>query len=128
MMYLSLAIEVAVTTAKDVYFPVPCRGNIARTFVVYSEETDEDETVTFARDTTAVNLFTPAADATAEGVVGTGVFDTTNGALIFDPASATVAHQRIKISMPNTFDTAGMLGIIIEYDTGAYVEQESLDA
>lgn len=128
MMYLNLAIEVAATTAKDVYFPVPCRGNISKTYVVYSEETDEDETVTFARDTTTVNLFTPAADATAEGVVGMGVPDTTNKALIFDPASSTAAYKRIKISVPNTFDSAGMLGIIIEYDDAAYVEQTSIQA
>ncbi len=128
MKYLNLAIEVAATTAKDVYFPVPCRGTVAGVKAVYSEETDIDETVTFARNTTAVNVVTPPADATGEGVVIAGVADTTNGQLIFDPDSATATYKRIKISMPNTFDTAGMLGIVIEYDDSAVVTQDASEA
>lgn len=128
MIYLNLAIEVAATTAKDVYVPVPCRGTIAATHVCYSEELDADETVDFQRDTTSVNLYTPPSDALTEGTVDDGVPDTTNSQLVFDPASSTEAYKRIKISMPNTFDTVGMLGIIIDYDESAVVTQAASEA
>ena len=116
MMYLTVTFPVAVTTALDFYFPVPKRGIVKGATAVYSEETYLEETVTLARDTTAVNLITPPADTTAEGVIITGVPDTTNKDLVFDPASTTVAHRRIKISCPNLFDTAGLMGLVIEYD------------
>lgn len=128
MMYLNLAIEVAATTAKDVYFPVPCRGVVSAAYAVYSEETDLDETIDIQRGSTSVNLITPPADATAEGITITGVPDTTNKALVFDPDSETVANKVMKISMPNTFDTAGMIGLKILYDNSAYIEQTALEA
>lgn len=128
MIRINLAIEVAATTAKDVYIPVPVRGTVSAAYAVYSEETDTDETIDIQRASTSVNLITPPADATAEGVVITGVPDTTNKALIFDPDSSTVANKVLKISMPNTFDTAGMIGLKILFDDSAYVEQSASEA
>lgn len=122
---IMLAIEVAATTAKDVYIPVPCRGIVVAAYAIYSEETDLDETITLAHSLGTVNLITPPADATAEGVRITGVPDTTYKDSVFDPASATAAIKYIKISMPNTFDTAGMIGLHIVYDDSAAVDQSS---
>lgn len=128
MKYIDLAIEVAATTAKDVYFPIPCRGIVVAAIATYSEEVDLDETINIQRGADSVNLITPPADATAEGVVITGVPDTTNKELIFDPSSTTAANKVFKISMPNTFDTAGMIGMVITYDDSAVVTQDASEA
>lgn len=128
MIVIDLTIEVAATTAKDVYILAPARGVVSAAKAVYSEITDADETVDILRATTSVNKITPPADATAEGTVVTGVPDATNKALIFDPASTTVANQVMKISMPNTYDTAGMLGLTIWFDDSAFVNQASVEA
>lgn len=125
MINIDLAIEVAATTAKDVYFPVPCRGIVHAVHCVYSEETDLDETVIIYRGANAVNTVTPPADATAEGVRYAGVPDTTYKDYIFDPDDDTEANQVLKISIPNTYDTAGMLGLNIKYDDSAAVTQSS---
>lgn len=121
-------IPVAATTADLFYIPVPCRGNIASGWAVYNQETDEDEVVTINRDDTAVMTFEPPADGTAEGVMIEGASNATNGQLIFDPDSSTTAYQVIEVSIPDTFDTAGVLGLCLQFDDGAYVEQESVQA
>ena len=128
MKEIFVTIPVAATTADLFYIPVPCRGNISEGWVVYNQETDEDEVVTLNRDDTAVMTFTPSADSTAEGVKIDGVSDTTNGGLIFDPDSSTTAYQVIEVSIPNTFDSAGVLGLCLRYDDSAYVEETALDA
>ncbi len=128
MIVIDVTIEVPLTTAKDVYILAPARGVVSAAKAVYNEETDEDETVDILRATTSVNKITPPADATAEGTVVTGVPDATNKALVFDPASSTVANQVMKVSMPNTFDTAGMLGLTIWFDDSAFVEQTSVES
>lgn len=128
MKEINVQIPVAATTADLFYIPAPCRGVLAAGYAVYNQETDEDEVVTINRDDTAVMTFTPAADATTEGYKVAGVQDTTNGQLVFDPASATEEYQVIEVSIPNTFDTAGVLGLFLLYDDSAYVEQTPLEA
>ena len=128
MTRIHVTFPVAATTADSFYLPVPCRGIVKAVRAVYSQETDIDETIDLLRATTSVNLVTPAADATAEGVSVVGVPDTTNKDLVFDPASTTVANRVIKVSVPNTFDTAGVMGLSIDYDESAAVAQAASEA
>jgi hypothetical protein len=125
MKEIFLEIEAAATTAKTVYVPVPCRGTIAALTGVYNQETDADELLTFSRGATAVATITPT-DALAAGTLLTGALDATNGQLIFDPASTTVANRVIKIGIPDTTDTAGVWSIYIRFDDSAYVKQLSI--
>ena len=124
---LYIVLEVAATTTQVFYSPVPCRGNVCSVKAVYDAEMDADETVTIGRGATAVNLVTPT-DALAAGTLMTGVPDTTNKALIFDPDSATAANKVLKISIPDTVDTDGTLVILVEYDDSAYQEQSASEA
>ena len=128
MIRIHVTFPVAATTADDFYLPVPCRGIVKAVRAVYSQETDTDETITLARSTTAVNLVTPPANATAEGTMIEGVPDTTNKDLVFDPDSSTTANQVIKVSVPNTFDTAGVMGLSIDYDESAAIAQAASEA
>jgi hypothetical protein len=125
---ITINIPVAVTTADNRFIPVPCRGNIAKVYAVYDQETDADEIFTLSRGATAVCTITPPADATAEGTKINGVLDTTNGKLIFDPDDATAANQVIKVGILDTVDTAGNLTLTIEYDDSAYVAQAASEA
>lgn len=126
---IDIIISRAITTAGLTwYIPAPYRGNIVSVKAVFSEESDEDETITLSRGGTAVNVVTPPADGTAAGVVIAGVPDTTNKALIFDPNSATAANKVIKIVVPNTIDATVTLGLHILFDNGAYVEQAAKEA
>lgn len=124
---LFIVLEVAATTTQTFYAPVPCKGNVCSVKAVYDAEVDADETVTIGRGATAVNLVTPSATLAA-GIVLDGTPDATNKALIFDPDSATAANKVLKISIPNTVDTAGTLVILVEFDDGAYVEQAASEA
>jgi len=124
---LYIVLEVAATTTQVFYSPVPCRGNVNSVKAVYDAEMDADETITIGRGVTAVNLVTPT-DALAAGNIVDGVPDTTNKALIFDPDSDTAANKVLKISIPNTVDTAGTMVLLVEYDDGAYVEQAASEA
>ena len=128
MMYLTYAISLAATTANSVYLAVPCRGIVKGGYAAYSEETDKDETVTIEQGSDDVLVFTPAADATAEGTKMDGVRNATYGDLIFDPDSATVDEQVLKVTVPNTFDTAGVLSLVIFYDEAASVFQAASEA
>lgn len=128
MIRIHVTFPVAATTADSFYLPVPCRGIVKAVRAVYSQETDEDETITLARSTTTVNLCTPPADATAEGVSFEGVPDSTNKDLVFDPDSTTAANRVIKVSVPNTFDTAGVMGLSIDYDESAAIAQAASEA
>lgn len=123
MMYLNETFPVAATTADLFYIPAPCRGIVKSVKAVYSQETDEDETVSLMRGATTVNLATPPADATAEGVSFEGVPDSTNKDLVFDPASTTAANRVIRVSVPNTFDTAGILCLVIGFDPYATIPE-----
>lgn len=125
---IDIIVTRAITTAGLTwYIPAPCRGNVASVKAVFSEEADADETITLSRGGTAVNVVTPT-DGIAAGTMLTGVPDTTNKALIFDPDSDTVANKVIKIVIPNTIDATVTVGLTIQYDPGAYVEQAALEA
>ena len=128
MMYLHLIIPIATTTADLFYLPVPARGIVKKAFMAHDQETDLDEVVTLMRGGTAVNAITPAADATAEGVSVEGVPDTTNKDLVFDPDSTTAANRVIRISIPNTFDAGGNLGLTIHYDESAAIAEPATEA
>ena len=128
MKNIHVIIPVAVTTADLFYLPVPVRGIVKAVRAVYSQETDIDETIDVMRGATSVNLVTPAADATAEGTSVAGVPDTTNKDLVFDPASTTVANRVLRISVPATFDTAGVVGLSIDYDESAAIAQAASEA
>jgi len=128
MMRIHVTFPVAATTADLFYLPAPCRGIVKAVRAVYSQETDIDETIDIMRGTTSVNLVTPAADATAEGTSVVGVPDTTNKDLVFDPASTTVANRVLRISVPNTFDTAGVMGLSIDYDESAAITQAASES
>lgn len=128
MIRIHVTFDVAATTADSFFIPVPCRGIVKACRAVYSQETDEDETIDLLRSTSSVNLCTPPADATAEGVSFVGVPDTTNKDLVFDPASTTAANRVIKVSVPNTFDTAGVMGLSIDYDDSAAIAQAASEA
>ena len=119
MIRIHATFPIEATTADSFYLPVPCRGNIKAVRAVYSQETDEDETITLEQGTNDVFVCTPPADATAEGVSFEGVVDATYGEYIFDPDSTTAANRVIKVTVPNTFDTAGELGLSIDYDDSA---------
>jgi len=127
MKNLIITLEVAAITAQTWYVPVPCRGNVASVKMMYDAELDADETVTISRGATAVNVCTPT-DVLAAGNIVTGVPDTTNKALIFDPDSATAANKCLKIAVPDTVDSAGTLVLLIGYDDTAYVKQEASEA
>ncbi|MCG6534563.1 MAG: hypothetical protein L7F78_07700 [Syntrophales bacterium LBB04] len=128
MKEIHVAIEVAQTTAKTVYILVPCRGTIARLRGVYNGVTNTDDIVTISRSSTAVATITGPSTSLAAGTAIAGVLDTTNGQLIFDPNSSTVANKVMKIGITNTFDAAGTLDIYIEYDDSAYVTQTPSEA
>jgi len=108
------------------YFPVPCRGNVHSLKAVFDTAVATDDTVDIQRDSTSVNLL--ETGATTAGKVYTGVPDADDKALVFDPDSETEAYKRLKIvisSLP-TIDT--VVGICIEYDDSAYIEQAASEA
>ena len=125
MQDINLSIEVAQTTAKTVYYPVPCRGIVHAAYAVVNGVTNTDDIITISRDSTAVNTITGPSTALAAGNKITGVPDTTNKDLIFDPDSATAAYKVLKIVFTNTFDAADVVGLHIEYDDSAAVTQSS---
>ena len=128
MKEIHLAIEVAQTTAKTIYVAVPCRGNIARCRGVYNGVTNTDDIVTLYRSSTSVATITGPATSTAAGTQISGVMDTTNGQLIFDPESSKVANKVIKVVFTNTFDAAGVFDLFIDFDDSAYVTQTPSEA
>jgi hypothetical protein len=102
-----------------IYVPVPCRGTIAKMVAVFQTNTVQpNDTIVASRGATAVNTLT--ATETAGLVVETGVPDTTNKGLIFDPASSTAANTVILLTP--TGDPGASL-VLISYDDSAYVEQ-----
>jgi hypothetical protein len=100
------------------YVPVPCRGVVKNAYAVWqTSSVTANDTVTLARNTTTVNLITAVS---GDGlVIETGVPDTTNGQLIFDPDSSTATSKIIKI----TVSAGGACLVRIEYDDSAYVTQ-----
>lgn len=114
---------------EDYYIPVPCRGVVKSFKVVANATLVAAGTITLARGATAVNLLTAPTGDTAAGVLLTGVPDETNNALVFDPASATVANTKIKVSFDtNILGGAANVLLMIEYDESAYVKEAPLEA
>jgi len=108
------------------YFPVPCRGNVHSLKAVFDTAVADDDTVDIQRDSTSVNLLTTGA--TTAGKVYTGTPDADDKALIFDPDSDTEAYKRLKIVISELPTKNTVVGICIEYDDGAYVEQTASEA
>jgi len=106
------------------YIPAPCRGTVAKVQVVFQTNVVEvGDTVVVAQDSSAVNTVTAAT--TAGLVVETGVPDSTNKGLVFDPDSDTATEQVMKIT-----DTGapGEKYITIWFDDSAYVQETPKEA
>jgi len=114
---------------EDYYIPVPCRG-VVKSFEVMANATlVATGTIILSRDTTAVNTATAPTGDTAAGTVLTGVPDTTNKGLVFDPDSSTAAHTKIKVSFDTTI-LGGAANVLlhIAFDDSAYVAQAASEA
>lgn len=114
---------------EDYYIPVPCRGNVKSFEVVSNATMVATGTVSLLRDTTAVNTATAPTGDTAAGIALAGVPDATNKALVFDPASTTVANTKIKVSFDTTI-LGGVANVLLHivYDDSAYVNEASIEA
>lgn len=111
------------------YIPVPCRGTVKSVKVSCDVNMVATGTVILSRSTTAVNTITVPTGDKAAGTTLAGVPDATNKGLVFDPDSATVANNVIKVVADGTIlASAGNMVFHIEYDDSAYVKQESLEA
>lgn len=128
MMNLNFLITVGVEAAgvATFYFPVPYRGTVKSLNAVFDTTVAADDTVDIQRASTSVNLI--ATGVTTAGKVYTGTPDATNKALIFDPSSDTEANKMLKIVVSALATKNTIVGICIEYDNSAYVEQEALEA
>ena len=122
-LYVVTEVAIAGGGIQYAYVPVPCRGNVNSVKMVYDAEMDADETTTVSRGATAVNLVTPTG-ALAAGNVVTGVPDTDNKALVFDPDSDTVVNRVLKIAFADEFDAAGTAALWIQFDDAAYVKAD----
>ena len=125
MRILSFSVDIATTTAKTFYIPVPYRCTVAGMKAVYGAESDADEVITLSQGGTAVCVCTPAADGTAAGVIMDGVLDAAGKLLVFDPDSITAAEKYLQIDTLNTVDAGCVVGLTIFLDDSAYVEQAS---
>jgi hypothetical protein len=116
-------ITALVTSGTVSYVPAPCRGTVNKVLAVWqTSSVTANDTVTLARNTTTVNLVTASS---GDGlVVETGVRDTTNGDLVFDPASSTTTDQVIKV----TVSAGGACLVLIFFDESAYVQQAASEA
>jgi hypothetical protein len=108
------------------YFPVPCRGVVHSLKAAFDTAVAADDTVDIQRDSTSVNLITTGA--TTAGKVYTGTPDATNKDLVFDPDSSTEAYKMLKIVISALATKNTVVGITIEYDDSAYVEQAASEA
>ena len=106
------------------YVPAPCRGVVAAVEVVFqTNAVDVSDTVIVARDSTAVNTVTATSGAGL--VVETGVPDTTNKGLVFDPASTTATKQ---VMVVTDTGSPGAKLVTIVFDDSAMVAQAPLEA
>ena len=106
------------------YIPAPARGVVSGIKAVWQSTVTTSNILTVSRDTTTVNLVTVAT--LAGMVVETGVRDTTNKDLVFDPASATAVNGVIKVVASG--GNAVALVVTIEFDDYATVAQAALEA
>ncbi len=114
---------------ENYYIPVPCRGTVKAFEVVANATMVATGTIILSRSTTAVNTATAPTGDTAAGTALTGVPDTTNKDLVFDPASATAANTKIKVAFDTTI-LGGAANVLlhITYDDSAYVEEAASEA
>jgi len=114
---------------EDYYIPVPARGNVKSCEVIANAAMVATGTLILARGATAVNTATVPAGGVAAGIALAGVADTTNKGLVFDPASATVANTKIKVSFDATI-LGGAANVLLHivFDDSAYVVQTPLEA
>lgn len=114
---------------EDYYIPVPCRGVVKSFKAVANATMVATGTIVLARNTTAVNTLTAPTGDAAAGIVVTGVPDTTNKDLVFDPDSSTVANTKIKVSFDTTIlGGAANVTLFIQYDDSAAVAQAAKEA
>ncbi len=112
MMYLYANVTDAV-----VYVPVPTRGIVKEMKCVFNTNTVEvNDTIVASRGATAVNTIT--ATNTAGLVVETGVPNSTNKDLVFDPLSTTEAHKSILLTPTGS---PGSATVMIGFDPYATV-------
>ena len=128
MKTLTITTELA-AAGETRYVPVPCRGNVHSVRIASDLQIDAAGTVLVARAGDTVNLVTVPGGNVAAGIILDGVPDTTNKALIFDPDSSTATDKVLKITSDVGFLAgAATVGIVIEYDDSAYVEQAASEA
>lgn len=109
------------------YFPVPFRGIVKSLKVVFDTIVAVDDTVDIQRDETSVNLATTTV--VTAGVIKKGTpTDSSDKDLIFDPESDTEAYKMLKIIISELEADNTVVGIMIEYDESAAVEQTALEA
>jgi hypothetical protein len=111
------------TGALTFYVPAPCRGIVVGLKAVFSAAVAAGDTVDIQKNTTSVNLITVATADIAAGVVSTGVRDATNKNLIFDPNSATVTDQVLKIVISALESANTLTNIEITFDDFALTDQ-----
>lgn len=112
-----------VTSGTVSYVPAPSRGCVSGVKAVWqTAAVTANDTVIVSRAATAVNTVTAASGNGL--VVETGVPDTTNKGLVFDPASTTATEQVFKV----TVSAGGACLVLIEFDEYAYVTQTPLEA
>jgi len=128
MMNLNFLITAGVEAAgaETFYFPVPCRGIVHSVKAVFDTAVAADDTLDVQRDSTSVNKITTGA--TTAGKVYTGTPDTDNKDLVFDPDSDTEAYKMLKIVISELETKNTVVGITIEYDESAAVDEDPLEA
>lgn len=121
-----IEIIVALADGATIYVPAPCKGNVAKMTAVFQADTVvANDTIKASRGNDVVNTLTAVTEAGL--VVETGVPDTTNKGLIFDPTSATAANQVIKLVSGSEGGSAAAI-VTIFFDDSAYVAQAAKEA
>ena len=117
-----IRINKSIAAGGTIYIPVPAKGIIVGVKAVWQGTVTTSNILTVSRGTTTVNLVTVV---TAAGMVAeTGVRDTTNKDLVFDPATAAYSFIKLVLSGGNSIAAE----IIIEFDDYAAVTQTALEA
>ena len=114
------------TGALTFYYPVRWRGIVKAVKAVFQKTVAVGDTVDIQRGSTSVNLATTTV--VTAGVIKDGTPDTSNKDLVFDPASDTAANRVLKIVISALETASTLVGIDIEYDDSAAVQQEASEA
>lgn len=114
-----IPVSKSIAASATIYVPVPARSTLAKVDVVWQGTVTTSNILTISRGTTTVNLVT--AVTVAGMVKEAGVKDTTNGGLVFDPATAAYSFVKLVQSGGN----AVAAEIILWFDDSAYVAQTS---